>query len=126
MSFTEAVRSCFQNYASFSGRAPRSEYWYFVLFEIAALVGLAIMDWLIGTAPILYMLGALALVLPALTVGVRRLHDSNKSAWNLLWSLVPFGALYLLWLYIRPGDDGENDYGPPYSPVPSTPAMYQA
>ncbi len=112
MGFTEAISSGFSNYATFSGRSSRSAYWYWVLFVILADIVALIVDGVVGSAPVVYSLVALALVLPGLAVGVRRLHDSDKSAWNLLWVLIPFlGSLYMLYLLVQPSSDYDNDYG---------------
>ena len=69
MDFVSAVKSCFAQYAGFSGRAPRSEFWWFALFQFGVLV-IATM-----ISQVLYGIAALALLLPALAVGARRLHD---------------------------------------------------
>lgn len=76
MGFGEAITSCFSQYIGFSGRACRSEYWYFALlvFLINIVIGIIGSD-------ILTALVALALFLPSLSVGVRRLHDIDKSGW---------------------------------------------
>jgi uncharacterized membrane protein YhaH (DUF805 family) len=112
MSFGEAVSSGFSNYASFESRAMRSEYWFWFLFAVIASFVALIADALVGSAPLLYLLTVLALFLPGLAVGVRRLHDIDKSGWNLLWGLIPiFGSLYLLYLNVQPGTTGENRYG---------------
>ena len=113
MSFVEAIRSGFSNYVNFSGRALRSEYWYWTLFTVIVSFVAAIVD-AFATAGLLGGLIGLALLLPGLAVSVRRLHDIDKSAWNLLWGLIPLlGFLYLLYLYTRPGTPGPNSYGPP-------------
>lgn len=130
MGFTEAITTCLkEKFATFSGRAPRSEYWWFWLFTaigptviwlavallslligfIDAATGLIFM----GLAGILVCIALLALLIPSLAVAVRRLHDTNHSGWWLLIGLIPFiGALYLIFLYISAGTPGENDYGP--------------
>lgn len=83
MTFVESVSTCFKKYADFSGRATRSEYWWFFLF--ALLLPPAAM--MVGDA--VSRLSSLALVLPSLAVGARRLHDVDKSAWFLLLWLIP-------------------------------------
>ena len=113
MSFGEAVSSGFHNYATFGGRALRSEYWYWQLFGLLAAIVAAVSDAVLGTGGGIYGLTFLALLLPGFAVSVRRLHDSSKSGWNLLWFFVPvLGALYLLYLVVRRGDLVPNDYGP--------------
>ena len=108
-----------RKYAVFSGRARRKEYWFFVLFNaifaIAAMIldnslGLAIED--VGYGPI-YILYALATIVPGLAVSVRRLHDIGKSGWYFLLALIPcVGGIILLVFDLMPGDPGENEYGP--------------
>jgi uncharacterized membrane protein YhaH (DUF805 family) len=105
MSFFEAINSCFSHYANFSGRAPRSEFWWFQLFLF--LVGAA----LAFTGPGVFIV--IALILPAWAVGARRLHDIDKSGWNILWYAIPVVGLILYFVWnCRPGSDGDNDYGP--------------
>ena len=119
MKFDEAVRSVLSKYATFEGRARRSEYWYWVLFVWVASIVLSIVDGVVGTGGGLgggALSGLFSLAtftfLPSLAVGVRRLHDAGKSGWNLLWSLTIIGVLYVLYLLIRAGQPGTNQYGP--------------
>ena len=126
MGFTEAIKSVFSKYATFSGRATRPEYWYFALFNIIiymvaiglpTIVGVfcygvdeAIGVMSVGT--IIYYIYALASFIPNLAVSVRRLHDTGRSGWNLLWALLPIvGAIVLLVFMISPSNPGENAYG---------------
>lgn len=111
MSFTEAVSSGFGNYATFDGRAPRSAYWYWFLFSSLVMVAGSILDALAGSSGVFYVLSTLALFLPGLAVGVRRLHDVDKSGWNLLWAFVPLAGFYVLYLYVQPSTAGLNEYG---------------
>jgi uncharacterized membrane protein YhaH (DUF805 family) len=107
-----------KKYATFSGRARRSEYWYFVLFNIIFSIIAMALDNLLGTAmpgvgygPI-YGLYTLAIIIPGLAVAVRRLHDVEKSGWFLLIALIPLiGAIWLLVLMVTEGNPGENQYG---------------
>lgn len=104
-----------QNYANFSGRANRSEYWYFVLasFLLAIIMNViaAILPDSIGW--ILPLLLNLALLLPSIAVAIRRLHDINKSGWFLLLCLIPLVGLYLIYLLAQPSDSGSNNHGEP-------------
>lgn len=112
-----------KDYVNFSGRAHRKEYWMFVLFNFIVAFGLGFIDGLIETGGVLGGLYNLAVLLPALGVSVRRLHDTNRSGWWLLISLIPIiGALVLLYFMVIEGDDGPNDYGalPPAEPSGST------
>ena len=97
MDFGEAIQSGFRKYATFSGRAVRSEYWYWFLFGILASIAAAIVDALLRTHGALRGLVSLALFLPGLAVAVRRLHDIGRSAWWLLLLYLPtaVGAAFL-------------------------------
>lgn len=107
-----------KNYFNFSGRARRKEYWMFFLFQlifaIVAIVidnvlGLAIKD--VGYGPV-YLLYALATLIPGLAVTIRRLHDIGKSGWYFLLGLIPFvGGIILLVFMVTGGDAGANEYG---------------
>lgn len=93
-----------QNYATFSGRARRSEYWYFCLFSSLLSITLAIIGYLIGLE-FLDSIYSLAVLLPSLAVGVRRMHDVGKSGWFIL---IP---IYNIILACTDGDHGSNEYG---------------
>lgn len=108
-----------KKYAVFSGRARRKEYWMFVLFNIIFSIVAVILDNVLGTAienlgyGVIYILYGLAVLLPALAVTVRRLHDSGKSGWWIFISFVPFiGAIWLLVLLVMDSQSGKNQYGP--------------
>ena len=107
-----------KNYAVFSGRARRKEYWMFVLFNFIFYVVLTIIDVITGMYSdiglgVLSGIYSLALFIPALAVAVRRLHDTNRSGWWLFISLVPFvGAIILLVFLATDSQPGENQYGP--------------
>jgi uncharacterized membrane protein YhaH (DUF805 family) len=107
-----------QNYANFSGRARRSEYWYFVLFNSFFSLVAFFLDNIFGTAiegvgygPI-YGLFALAVFLPGLAVTVRRLHDVGKSGWMFFIILLPLiGAFWALILLCTDSQQGTNKWG---------------
>ena len=117
MSFGDAVQSVLSKYCCFSGRARRSEYWYFILFEMivsAALTGvLNFIGARESTVEGLTGLMSAALLLPGLGVIWRRLHDIGKSGANYFWIFVPLVGviLFLIWM-CRDGDRGPNAYGP--------------
>lgn len=119
MDFQTAVQTCFQKYATFDGRAPRSELWWFVLFNVLVGIVLNIVDGVLfhrgfGHTGVLGLIFNLAVLLPSLAVGARRLHDLGKSGWWQLLLLIPLiGALVLIYWYIQEGEDRPNDYGPP-------------
>ncbi|WP_435921952.1 DUF805 domain-containing protein [Paenibacillus sp. DYY-L-2] len=102
-----------QNYVGFSGRARRKEYWMFVLFNFIAGIILGIIEAIIGLPGILSGLYSLAILIPSLAVVFRRLHDTGKSGWWILISLVPIaGSIILLVFMCLDSDPGTNKYGP--------------
>jgi uncharacterized membrane protein YhaH (DUF805 family) len=107
-----------QNYATFDGRARRSEYWYFVLFNVIFSLLAIVVDNLLGTAVdglgygVIYGLYVLGVFLPGLAVAVRRLHDVGKSGWMLLIALIPIvGVIWLLVLFCTDSQPGANKWG---------------
>ncbi len=109
-----------QRYAKFDGRAGRAEYWWYVLANIILFVILGILMQIAGIFVILYAGVALALFIPNIAVGIRRLHDTNKSGWFLLISLIPLVGLIILIVFLATaGNPGANNYG---SPDPGLPA----
>ena len=116
MSFTEAIKHVFNNYANFSGRARRSEYWWFVLLNSlvsTALSRLAQMGDGSTLFTALASLWSLALLIPGLAVTWRRLHDIGKKGTNWFWIFVPIvGWIMLIVWAARPGQEGPNQYGP--------------
>ncbi len=119
MNMSEAVRTCLSKYATFSGRAGRPEFWWWVLAVILVSIVANIIDAIVfGVGPegqsigVLSGLLGLALILPQLAVAARRLHDTDRSAWWLLIGLIPVvGFLVLLWFYIQKGTPGTNRFG---------------
>jgi uncharacterized membrane protein YhaH (DUF805 family) len=100
MTFSESIRTCLTKYANFDGRATRSEYWWFVLFTflVSAATGLV--------SEILSGLFTLAVLLPSLAVGVRRLHDIDKSGWFLLvWFIPIIGWIVMIVWAIQEGKE---------------------
>jgi uncharacterized membrane protein YhaH (DUF805 family) len=83
MTFGESIKTCFSKYAEFSGRAARSEYWWFELFCLLVIVGAGMVNETLSN------LVSLAFALPSLAVGARRLHDIDKSGWWQLLYLIP-------------------------------------
>jgi uncharacterized membrane protein YhaH (DUF805 family) len=137
MSFPQAVRSALTQYANFSGRARRSEYWWFPLltniislvvticaFFLAVIITMpatntpteaetAAMGDAIRVAMVVSYLFVLPLILPGLAVMVRRLHDTNRSGWHYFTSLIPLvGGILLLMYLCEDSGDGPNRYGP--------------
>lgn len=100
------------NYANFSGRARRSEYWYFMLFNIVILILLTSLTEITELFSYLCLLYIFAIIIPLLAVTVRRLHDTGRSGWIMLLSFVPLGGLILLAFYCTDSEFGRNKYGP--------------
>lgn len=124
MTLGEAVRSGFDHYVKFDGRASRAAYWWWVLFAFLVEVVANFIDLALGSYPVVIGLVGLALFLPGLSVSIRRLHDTNRTGWWVLIGLIPLiGFIVLLIFYLQQGDPGENDYGPPppeRQPAPAT------
>ncbi|MFG1807322.1 DUF805 domain-containing protein [Streptomyces sp. NPDC049040] len=102
----------FSKYAVFSGRARRKEYWMYSLFCCMGLAMLAVLG-VVGHTMIPYLVYLAVIVVPSLTMTVRRLHDSGTSGWFVLIALLPlFGSIILLVFACTEGDKGQNAYGP--------------
>ena len=130
--FMDAVKTCLRKYKDFTGRASRREYWFFFLFSsvaaivlgiVAAIIGV-IAEFVIGLASdeageivgnfvggLILFAGLLALFLPNIAAGARRLHDTNKSGWLLLLNFIPVGNIVVLVLLGLKGTDGPNRFG---------------
>jgi uncharacterized membrane protein YhaH (DUF805 family) len=115
MNFPQAVTSCFRKYAVFSGRASRSEYWYWILFYALCQLAANILDAVFLQSPssqLFSRLFGLIVFLPLLAVEVRRLHDVDRSGWWLLISLTIVGIIYPLLVWkCRKGTVGPNRFG---------------
>ncbi|SQI44327.1 Inner membrane protein yhaI [Leminorella richardii] len=116
----EWFKKCLTQYADFSGRARRKEYWMFQLFACLIVIALAIvggiLDSLFGSNGVvsILLIGVfyLAILVPALSVTVRRLHDTDKTGWWILVALIPFGSLVLFVFTVLDSTSGTNAYGP--------------
>jgi uncharacterized membrane protein YhaH (DUF805 family) len=123
MSFATAVKSFWSNYTNFKGRARRSEYWFIQLFLVATNIAVAVIDLALmngdverfianGGGGIVGLIWIFATIVPALAVLIRRLHDTNRSAWWALIGLVPLaGAIVLLVFTVEDSNKGVNKYG---------------
>ena len=123
MSFTTAIKSFWSHYATFKGRARRSEYWFIQLFLVltnlaVAAIDLALMNGDVdrfianGGGGIVGLVWILVTIVPALAVLVRRLHDTGKSGWWILIGLVPFVGTVVLFVFtVLSSDSGENRFG---------------
>ena len=106
MTYLEAVKTCLKKYVDFTGRAGRPEFWWFFLFQV--IVAVVIGFFHAG----LQALASLLLLLPALAVGARRLHDIGKTGWLQLICLIPvLGWLLLLYWFVQPSGPGSNAWG---------------
>ena len=132
MSPVDAIKSVLSQYAGFSGRARRSEYWWFALFSFVLSFVAAILDSALGTSlgsgstGVIGLIVTLALLLPSLAVGVRRLHDTDRSGWWLLIGLVGLvWFIVLLVFFVQDGTRGSNRYGadPKDAPHAAAPSM---
>ena len=115
MSFTESIKTCFQKYIDFNGRAGRPEFWWFALFSLIVSVALSIVAMAAFFLTFLEWIFALVMLLPSLAVTVRRLHDTNRPAWWLLLLVPPVGFIGwipLLIFCVLPGTAFANRYGP--------------
>lgn len=121
MSFIESIKSVFSQYVGFSGRARRSEYWWFALFVFIIEFVLAFLGKMNGAGDIQGMniftiltgIFCLAIFLPSLAVTIRRLHDTGKSGWWVLLYLIPvIGEVIILIFCLFDSEPGVNKYGP--------------
>jgi uncharacterized membrane protein YhaH (DUF805 family) len=110
---------CMKQYTDFGGRARRTEFWMFVLFNFIFAIVASILDSAIGSKIGIIQIGvigliySLAVLIPGLAVSVRRLHDIGKSGWMILINLIPFiGWVWFIVLMIKDSQPGENKYGP--------------
>ena len=113
--------SVLKQYAVFSGRARRTEYWMFVLCNVIVMLLLGMMDKLIGgDNELISSIYSLAVLLPSLAVAARRLHDTDRSAWWLLLGLIPIiGTLVLIYFMVCNGQQGPNRFGDDPKAAPS-------
>ncbi|RUS47311.1 DUF805 domain-containing protein [Cohnella sp. AR92] len=101
-----------KNYAVFSGRARRKEFWMFLLINFIIGLALAIIGSITGTGRALQDLYSLAILIPNLAVSVRRLHDIGRSGWWLLIGLIPLIGAIVLLVFWCTDSDADNDHGP--------------
>ena len=107
----EEYKKMWKNYAVFSGRATRKDFWMAWLFNFVISLAVGVVAGALGLG-FLALLYGIAVIIPGLSIGVRRLHDVNKSAWWLLITLVPFiGSIILIVFYCLPSVDEGNRFG---------------
>ena len=120
MGYEKAVSVCYKKYATFKGRASRSEFWWFNLHVCLMMILAMVGEYWFGTDGILYCIVCLVLILPSLSCSVRRLHDKDKSGWWLLVEFIPLiGGIVLLVWFISVGNFGKNHFGD--DPLQQTP-----
>jgi uncharacterized membrane protein YhaH (DUF805 family) len=117
VAFEEALRLFFRNYANFHGRSSRGAYWWWFLAGFLIACAFAAIDYAMGARPgeigLLGTLYSLAVLIPNVAVGVRRLHDTDRSGWWLLVALIPIAGLIWLIIYlVEEGERRDNEYGP--------------
>jgi len=133
LSFSEAIKTCFQKFAEFRGRASRPEFWWFALLYYLVIFAPVVAFLFIsqdsdsynqatfdnpgtnGTGLVFGLIlsaAVLAMLIPYLAVGTRRLHDTGKPGWWWFITLVPFGSIILIVFWAIEGDKGSNQYGP--------------
>ena len=120
ISFMEAVKKCFCDYCTFSGRAKRKEFWSFYLFNVLIFLGVYLLLLIVPNEVIILSLASFAIVyglgtiLPNIAVSVRRLHDIGKSGWWYLLILIPYiGCIVLIIFFCLKSESHENKYGKP-------------
>jgi uncharacterized membrane protein YhaH (DUF805 family) len=119
MTFSQAISSGFQNYVNFQGRASRSAFWWWALFNFLVALVLVVIQEVLGPKTamgvmfsMIMLVVRLGLLLPSIAVTVRRLHDTGHSGWWILIAFTIIGAIYpLLFWYCTPGTAAENRYG---------------
>jgi len=112
MGFGQAISAGFSNYVNFSGRASRSEYWYWILFIIIADIVAGIIDSVLGIQIVTGLFG-LVTIIPNIAIAIRRLHDLDRTGWWILLGFIPLiGWIILLIWYVTKGTDGPNRFGP--------------
>ncbi|MDM7860909.1 DUF805 domain-containing protein [Alteromonas sp. ASW11-36] len=101
-----------KKYAVFSGRARRKEYWMFFLFNFIIAFALGFVEGLMGSPGIVGAIYSLAILIPAIAVGVRRLHDTGRTGWWMLIGLIPIiGPIVLIIFFVQDSDEGDNQHG---------------
>ena len=110
MTLGESISTCFKKYFVTKGRASKSEFWWFQLIWVVSYLATIIFE---NESAIFFFLGIIIIIaIPLFTVGIRRLHDTNKSGFNVLWSFLPFiGGIVVLAFMIGEGTKGKNQYG---------------
>ena len=120
MNFGQAIQTCMGKYATFEGRASRSEFWWFYLFTLLVIWGANWVGLLVFGDPVgLSALANIVLLLPTLAAATRRLHDTGRSGWWQLLALTVIGIILLIVWWASEGHGEENEHGPPPESMPA-------
>ncbi len=122
MTLSEAVKSCLGKYTTWQGRASRSEYWFFYLFNVLLVIAAILVIGIVGAIThagiltgllyLVFVVASLGLILPGIAVTIRRLHDTDHSGWWVWIALVPLlGVILLIVWYCTQGTSGPNKFG---------------
>ena len=117
MDFLTSIKTCFQKFSDFNGRASRSEFWYFYLFVILAYIFIFVLSILVEFFFVIFFIFVLIVLVPTLAVTARRLHDIGKSGWWQILAYIPYvGILFsiiLIVFWCQEGEKKKNNYGKP-------------
>ena len=108
MNFIESIQTCYKKFFDFSGRASKSEYWWFQLYNAIIYVLTFVFQ---GDLTLLFSILIIVNIIPIWAAAVRRVHDSDKSGWMVLISVIPIIGLYVIVLLIQDGSKGKNRFG---------------
>ena len=109
MNFVQSIQTCYKNFFDFSGRASKSEFWWFQLYAIIIYGMMFVFQ---GDLVLVFSILAIVNTIPLYAAAVRRLHDTDKSGWMALISVIPLIGLYIIVLLIADGTKGKNRFGP--------------
>ena len=108
MNFVESIQTCYKKFFDFSGRASKSEYWWFQLYNAIIYVLTFVFQ---GDLTLLFSILIIVNIIPIWAAAVRRVHDSDKSGWMVLISVIPLIGLYVIVLLLQDGSKGKNRFG---------------
>ena len=109
MNFIESIKTCYKKFFDFSGRASKSEFWWFQLYVFIIYV---LMFFVQGDLALVLSILGIVTIIPIWAASVRRLHDTDKSGWFVLISIIPILGLAVIYLLILDGSKGKNRFGP--------------
>ena len=109
MNFIESIKTCYKKFFDFSGRASKSEFWWFQLYVFIIYV---LMFFVQGDLALVLSILTIVTIIPIWAASVRRLHDTDKSGWFVLIAIIPILGLAVIYLLILDGSKGKNRFGP--------------